>query len=419
MSAPGRLALALVVKRTMEASLQTDLAQSLRDYLDRHQDQMIAVLEALVRAESPTNVPEAQDGVQEILSRLLRSLDYTVQFVPGGEKCGSHLYARPERRPTGRPVQLLVGHSDTVWPLGTLEEMPFEVEDNVVRGPGVFDMKAGLVQMIYALAALQAVEVPLSVIPIILINSDEEKGSPTSSRHLRRLAPCADRAFVLEPALGRDGKLKTSRKGGGRFIVHIEGKSAHAGLDPESGSSAIVELSHVVQSLNQLNDREAGISVNVGTIAGGTHSNVVADTGCAEVDVRVATHEQAREIERTMRAIEATTPGTSLAIDGSFGRLPMEPTPASRRLWERACQAADLLNIELDEGRSGGVSDANTISQYTPTLDGLGAVGEGAHARHEFCYLDKMVERGALLALLLAHPPLTDVETTATATPRH
>jgi glutamate carboxypeptidase len=260
--------------------------------------------------------------------------------------------------------------------------------------------------MIFALAALRRAGVDLDVVPVVFINSDEERGSPTSRRPLRRLARCADRAFVLEPALGLDGKIKTARKGGGRFTVRIHGTSAHAGLDPEGGSSAILELSHVVQRLHDLNDPEAGISVNVGTIGGGTQPNVVADAGEAEVDVRVTTNEQAREVEAAIRDIEATTSGTSLTVEGEFGRLPMTPSPAARRLWERAREAASLLGVELEDDRSGGVSDANTISQFVPTLDGLGAVGDGAHARHEFLYVDKMVERTALLALLLAGPPL-------------
>jgi len=244
-------------------------------------------------------------------------------------------------------------------------------------------------------------------VPVVFINSDEERGSPTSQRHIRRLARCAHRAFVLEPALGLDGKIKTARKGAGRFTVRIRGESAHAGLDPQSGSSAILELSHVVQRLHDLNDPEAGISVNVGTIDGGTHPNVVADTGAAEVDVRVRTHKQAEEVEKAIRTLAPTTPNTSITVDGGFGRPPMEPTPASRRLWEQARRSAALLDLDLDEGRSGGASDGNLISQHAPTLDGLGAVGDGAHARHEFCYVDRMVERSALLALLLAQPPLS------------
>jgi glutamate carboxypeptidase len=390
----------------MAVSPDRSLARCLQNDIAAHREQMLAVLAALVRAESPTDVPEAQADVQAILTRLLRVLDYRVGAVPGGDEDRPHLYARPQGRPRGRPFQLLVGHCDTVWPLGTLEEMPFEVSGNEVRGPGVFDMKGGLTQMIFALAALQRAGVDPEVVPVVFINSDEEQGSPTSRRPLRRLARRADRAFVLEPALGLDGKIKTARKGGGRFTVRIEGESAHAGLDPEGGSSAILELSHVVQRLHDLNDPEAGISVNVGTIGGGTQPNVVADAGRAEVDVRVTTNEQAREVEAAIRDIEATTSGTSLTIEGGFGRLPMTPSPAARRLWERAQEAASLLGVPLDEGRSGGVSDANTISQVVPTLDGLGAVGDGAHASHEFCYVDKMLERTTLLALLLAGPPL-------------
>ena len=382
------------------------LAQRLQTDIAAHRNQMLAALEALVRAESPTDVPQAQADAQAVLTRLLRALDYRVVSVPGGDESGGHLYARPTDRPRHRPLQLLVGHCDTVWPLGTLEEMPFEVDGNEVRGPGVFDMKGGLTQMIFALAALRRAGVDPDVVPVVFINSDEERGSPTSRRPLRRLARCADRAFVLEPALGLDGKIKTARKGGGRFTVRIHGTSAHAGLDPEAGSSAILELSHVVQRLHDLNDPEAGISVNVGTIGGGTQPNVVADAGEAEVDVRVTTNEQAREVEAAIRDIEATTSGTSLTVEGEFGRLPMTPSPAARRLWGRAREAASLLGVELEDDRSGGVSDANTISQFVPTLDGLGAVGDGAHARHEFCYVDKMVERTALLALLLAGLPL-------------
>lgn len=395
----------------MELSSECELAQTLRGYLADHTAQMVAVLETLVKAESPTDVPEAQGEVQEMLSRLLRTLDFTVQTVPGGDDTGNHLYARPQNRARNQPTQLLVGHCDTVWERGTIEEMPFEVDGNEIRGPGVFDMKAGLVQMLFAFSALRAANVTLDVAPLVFINSDEEQGSRTSERYLRRLARCANRAFILEPALGLDGKIKTRRKGAGRFIVHIHGESAHAGLDPESGSSAILELSHVVQSLHALNDPEAGISVNVGTIGGGTRPNVVADESRAVVDVRIRRRDQAAEVEETIRSLEATTPGTRLEIDGSIGRLPMEPSPEARRLWEQAQRAGTCLGVNLEEGRSGGVSDGNTTSQYTPTLDGLGAVGDGAHARHEFCYLDKMVERSAILGVLLAQPALPESST--------
>lgn len=390
----------------MQTSIPSDLAGAVQHYVSSHKNQMIAVLEALVRAESPTGIRDAQLEVQKLLTRLLHTLSYEVVSLPGKKQYGPHLYARPTARQTGTPVQLLVGHSDTVWPQGSLQKMPFELEGNVARGPGIFDMKAGLAQMMFALSALRVTGVELDVAPVVFINSDEEHGSPTSRRHLRRLARCADRVFIVEPALGLDGRLKTARKGGGRFTVGIEGKRAHAGLDPESGSSAILELSHVVQRLHALNDPDAGITVNVGTIDGGIQPNVVANASRAEVDVRVETHEQARKIERMLRSLEPTTSGTSLTIEGTIDRLPMVRTPASRELWDRAREVAESLDIDLQEGRSGGVSDGNTTAQYAPTLDGLGAVGDGAHAQHEFCYVDKMIERSALLALLLAQSPL-------------
>jgi len=386
------------------------LARSICNYLQNHQNQMLALLETLVRAESTTGVSPGQAEVQEALSGVLKATGFSVTFVPGGDQYGDHLYARPKRRSKKRPLQLLVGHSDTVWAQGTLRDMPFEIDGNKVRGPGVLDMKAGLVQMIYAFGALSATDIDLTVTPVVFISSDEADGSPTSTRHLKRLARRAERAFVLEPALGLDGKLKTARKGAGQFTVSIEGESAHAGLDPEGGSSAILELSHVVQQLHGLNDTDAGVSVNVGTIDGGTRPNVVADAGSAEVDVRVTTREQADSVERALRKIESTTSGTSLRIDGSIQRPPMERTPASRELWTWARRAASQLGIDLDEGRAGGVSDGNTTAQYAPTLDGLGAVGDGAHARHEFCYVNKMVERSALLALLLAQPSLSSFD---------
>jgi len=372
---------------------------------------MIAFLEGLVRAESPTDVPEAQADAQQLLAAALRELAFQVRHVPGGEETGGHVYARPEDRERGRPIQLLLGHSDTVWSRGTLQHMPFEVdrEEGVIRGPGVFDMKGGLTQLLFALRALREIGEPPAVTPVIFINSDEERGSFHSRRYIRCLARRAHRAFILEPALDLDGKIKTARKGSGRFTVAIKGKSAHAGLDPESGSSAILELSHVVQKLHELNDPEDGLTINVGTIDGGTRPNVVAAESHAEVDVRVETQEQADRVKEALRALQATVPGTTLEITGDIGRPPMERTPGSRRLWEQAQRAARGVGIDsLEEGRSGGVSDGNLTAQYAPTIDGLGAVGDGAHADHEFCYIDKMVERAALLAALLAEPPLPD-----------
>jgi len=393
-------------------TLSTDQAQTLRAYLHDRTDDMLAFLETLVRIESPTSDPEAQAIVQKPLAEALRDLGFRVQRATGGPIviggcAGDHLVAFPEGRPAGAPVQLLLGHADTVWPHGTLETMPFEMdrEENVVRGPGTFDMKAGLTQMVFALRALRDLDITPTVWPVVMISADEEVGSPTGSRHIRRIAPCCDRALVVEPALGLDGKIKTERKGSGRYTVHVSGKSAHAGLDPDAGSSAILELSHVVQALHELNERTEGCSVNVGTIGGGTRPNVVAAESRAEVDVRVMTQEQAERIDAAIRNLEPAIPGTSIRVEGGISRLPMVQTPASKALWEHAKKAAASIGLDLESGRSGGVSDGNTASQYTPTLDGLGPVGDGAHARHEFCYIDAMPERSTLLAMLIASPP--------------
>jgi glutamate carboxypeptidase len=266
-------------------------------------------------------------------------------------------------------------------------------------------MKGGLAQLLFALAALRELGLEPALEPVVLLNSDEEIGSRESTRHVRRLARIARRALVLEPSLGLDGRLKTSRKGVGRFDITVQGRAAHAGLDPEAGVSAILELSHVIQKLFDLNDVEHGISVNVGTIDGGLGANVVAPTSRAVVDVRVRTRADADYIERAIRALTPTTPGARLEITGGFGRQPMEADSGSRALWHTARALALQIGIQLDEAAAGGASDGNTTSVYTPTLDGLGAVGDGAHAAHESVLVDKLPERATLLALLLLAPP--------------
>jgi glutamate carboxypeptidase len=281
-----------------------------------------------------------------------------------------------------------------------------ETDDGRLRGPGVYDMKGGLVQMVFALRTLYEMELTPSVTPVVFVNSDEEIGSHDSRPRIHRLARTAERTFVLEPSLGPAGKLKTARKGVGRFIIRIKGKSAHAGLDPESGASAIVELSHVIQKLHALNDAERGITVNVGMIEGGQRPNVVAPTSRATADVRVLTCEDAEIVERTIRSLEVSTSGVTLDIEGGIRRPPMERTPRNRMLWHTAQEAAERLGIDLEEGTAGGASDGNETSTFCATLDGLGAVGDGAHAEHEYVDLDKMVERTALLVLLLLADPL-------------
>ncbi len=375
-------------------------------HIRQQREEIVEYVRALALAESPTTVPESQAEVRRLLADGLELAGLSVRHLPG-RATGGHLFARPMERTRGGPLQLVLGHMDTVWPLGTLADMPLEVDDDVIRGPGTFDMKVGLAQAVFALRALRDLDVMPSVTPIVLLTSDEEIGSPESERHIVRLAKHVERAFVPEPALGPSGKLKTRRRGIAHFTLRVVGKEAHAGLDPDSGASAILELSHVIQKLHALADRERGITVNVGVIEGGTRSNVIAATSRAEVDVRVWNAEDARWIESAIRSLEPTVPGTRVEVEGLVGRAPMERTRRNAVLWKAAESLATGLGIELEEGDSGGGSDGNLTSLYTATLDGLGAVGDGAHARHEFAYIDPMLERTALLAQLLALPPLT------------
>lgn len=374
--------------------------QGILEYLHSRRRESIDFLKRLVSIETPSLVPESQREAQEMLAKALREAGFRTKLIPG-KRSGGVLYGRPKRRRRGQAVQMLIGHSDTVWPLGTIREMPVVEEDGKLSGPGVFDMKTGLVQIVFALKALAELGLDPPLTPVVAINSDEEVGSPDSRRAIVRFARRAARVFVLEPALGPQGKLKTARKGVGSVAVTVKGKAAHAGLEPEKGASAILELSYVIRKLFDLNDPARGITVNVGVVQGGLRPNVIAPESRAAVDVRVWTMEDARRIEGAIRGIVATTPGVDLEIEFRAWQRPLERTERNRALWRLAVERASDLGFELEEGRAGGASDANTTTAYAPTLDGLGAVGDGAHARHEFIYTDRLVERTALLALLL------------------
>jgi glutamate carboxypeptidase len=324
-----------------------------------------------------------------------------------GRKSGGKLWAAPARsvRQSHRGAQLLIGHCDTVWPVGTLAAMPVEIRDGSLWGPGTFDMKGGLVQGIFALRALHDLGLEPPLTPGFFINSDEETGSADSTQLILRLARRMQRVFVLEPALGPEGRLKTRRKGALRFDIRVEGKAAHSGLDPEKGASAILELAHVIRRLYDLADKERGVSINVGVIEGGTGRNVIAAEAKAVLDVRVLAMEDAERIDREVRAMTPVTPRTRITVKGGLDRPPLEATPGNRVLWEQAERAARELGISLSEGTAGGASDGSFTSRIAPTLDGLGAVGDGAHAVNEQVQIDRMPERAALLALLLMTPP--------------
>jgi len=380
----------------------TAIAQEVLGCLREQRQVLVGFLERLALAESPSTAPGAQNELLDILTETLIEIGYTVWRLPG-RWSGGHIYAKPEGRRA--PAQLLLGHCDTVWPLGTLHEIPVEVRDDVVKGPGVYDMKGGLAQMVFALRAMQDLGLRPTVTPIVFVNSDEEVGSKESTHHIRRLTRAVERVFVMEPSLGPSGKLKTARKGVGRYEITVTGEAAHAGLDPEEGASAILELSYLIQALFAINDPARGTTVNVGTIDGGLRPNVIAPESSATVDVRVPTQEDALHVQETILGLKPVTPGVTLRVEGGMGRPPMERTSRNKRLWETARGLGKELGLDLREGMAGGGSDGSTTSLFTATLDGLGAVGGGAHSTHEFVYIDRMVERCALLALLLMEPP--------------
>jgi glutamate carboxypeptidase len=382
----------------------TDAARVL-DYVNGQQHLLTGLIRDLVDAESPSAQPETHDEVRRIIRLALASVGFDSREV-GGPEQPRHIFARPADRQRHCPYQLIVGHFDTVWPVGTVEERPFRIDGNVIHGPGSFDMKGGLAQLVIALRTLRDLRLETPVVPVVFVNADEEIGSRTSSQYIRMLARRASRAFVLEPALGERGDIKTARKGVGRFTVTAYGRAAHAGLDPRSGASAILELSHVIQKLFALNDVERGITVNVGTIDGGIQPNVVAPHSKAVVDVRVPTVAAGNEIDYIIHSLTPTDPNIRLHIEGSIGRPSMEPTPRNQKLWEQVRAAGDELGIELHHARAGGASDGNTTSQFTATVDGLGPVGAGAHAVHEHLLVDKTLERAALLTLLLTAPSM-------------
>lgn len=383
------------------SSTTSQLGDAVLRYQEEHRQDFIDLLCALVEIESPSLEPQRQQPVLKLLEEEFQALGMSTRRTYG-PRSGGHLLARTPRKPgVQRPYQVMLGHCDTVWPMGTLQTMPLKLEDGWLSGPGVYDMKAGLTMMVFALQTIKALGLTPPVDPVVLINSDEEVGSFESTDHIKRLARACNRAFVLEPSLGSQGQIKIARKGVGAFQVKILGQAAHAGLEPDRGASAILELSYVIQQLFALSNLETGTTVNVGMIDGGLRPNVIAPESQARVDVRVLSSEEGRRVEEAISKIKATTPGVKVQITGRIGRPPMELTPRNRVLWDRAQELGRQIGLELEGGTAGGGSDGNTTSLFTATLDGLGAVGRGAHAVDEGIDIEKTLQRAALLTMLL------------------
>jgi glutamate carboxypeptidase len=366
----------------------------------RREHRYVATLEALVRFESPTHDKALVDLLMTHLEATLVGHAWETERVPR-EAVGDLLVARKGWGEGGLRT-LLLAHADTVWPQGTLAEMPFRREDDRVYGPGILDMKAGIATATEAVCLLEESGVVLRGPVTLLITSDEEMGSLHSRELIERLAREHDRVFVLEP--GRDdGALKVGRKGVGNFFLTVVGKSAHAGNHPELGASALRELAHFLLFAEALTDPEANTSVNVTVAQGGTASNVIAERARATVDFRVLRLDEA---ERVIRAVKRYRPADSrvqLIAEGGLNRPPMEPTAANSALFEEAKAYAAGFGVTLEGAVVGGASDGNFTSALgLPTLDGLGAVGGGPHARHEHIRVRETLERVALLAALLA-----------------
>jgi glutamate carboxypeptidase len=366
-------------------------------YAERHAEITLQAIDTLVRLESPSTDKAAVDRCGEALSGMLRAAGGAVDRLRRSDR-GDHVRARFAG--SGTPV-LLLGHFDTVWPAGTLERMPLRRDGDRLYGPGTFDMKAGIALALTAIAALRDTATPHPALTM-LWTTDEEIGSESSRAEIEDEARRSRAVLVLEPALP-GGALKTARKGCGEFRLTVHGISAHAGLDPGKGASAIHELAAQIADIERLQDLPRGISVNVGVVSGGTRPNVVADEARAVIDARAPSRAAAEAVESALRALQPRRPGTRLTIEGGFERPPMERGPGVIALFSRASRVAASLGRELGEGSAGGGSDGNfTAALGVPTLDGLGAVGDGAHAAHEHVQMSSLPWRAALLAGLLA-----------------
>jgi glutamate carboxypeptidase len=374
------------------------MAHPLETFVRHNEAWLHEAIDALVSIESPTSDKAAVDRCGAEFRRIAASLGMRVRVEPRSE-AGDHSVVEIGE---GRPRILLVGHVDTVWPHGQIARMPLVRKDGKLCGPGTLDMKVGVSMGLLATRAVFETARPATGTIAMLVTSDEETGSESSRGLIEAEALASDAVLVLEPALA-GGPLKTSRKGIGQYQLAVTGVSAHAGVDPGKGVSAIRELARQIIAVEALHDLDRGVSVNVGVVSGGTRPNVVPEEAVAIVDVRAPTLDDAARIDAAFKALRPILPGARLVVTGGFERPPMERSAGVIALYEHAQAAAAALGQTIAEGGTGGGSDGNlTAALGVPTLDGLGGVGDGAHAIHEHVELDKLVPRTALLAALIA-----------------
>ncbi|MDP9486281.1 MAG: M20 family metallopeptidase [Actinomycetota bacterium] len=366
-------------------------------FLEAHREEMLEDLRLFVEQETPSTHKKLLDGFARFLAQYAETAGGEPEIVPA-EGFGDHVRVRWNGEASQPPIFLL-GHYDTVWAEGTIEGMPFEVRDGVAKGPGIFDMKCGLVQGFWAVRALReavGVERPI----VFVCNSDEEVGSPTSRALIEEEARNARTVLVLEPSLA--GALKTARKGVGRYVLEVAGIPSHAGLNPRGGVSAIEEMARLILELHGHTDHETGTTVNVGVVRGGTRYNVVAAEASAEVDVRAVTVAEAQRMDAVLSSLKPRREEARIRVEGGVIWPPMERTEKTAKLYARARDLAAEIGFDLKEGLAGGASDGCLCASVgAPTLDGLGAVGGGAHAKDEHVEVSSIPERAALVARLM------------------
>jgi glutamate carboxypeptidase len=388
-------------KKTTTAAPHPPWADRLR-YFKQHQDRMVSTIRELVEIESPSDNKRSVDRIAAVLAQKFEALGGRAQLHHSanfGDSLQVDFAAASDLRQQNRKPVLLLGHYDTVYPLGTLANMPCKIKNGRLLGPGVLDMKSGIALMLHAIEALQAWHHGLPRPVTVFLVSDEEIGSRSSRKITEALAKKSAGVLVLEPAAGLRGAVKTARKGVGEYTLRVAGVAAHAGLDPGKGHSAIVELSRQIGAIAKLNNLRQGISVNPGVIAGGTRTNVVAADASVGIDVRIKSATQAAGIDRRLRSLKTFDKRCKLEITGGINRLPMERTAGVAALYRKAQAIAAGLDWKLEEAAVGGGSDGNfTAGLGIPTLDGMGGVGDGAHATHEFIVISELPRRALLLA---------------------
>jgi glutamate carboxypeptidase len=388
----------------MTAELTQTETSALHAELTRKADETLALMRALVECESPSGDLAGSRAAASLLAAAARKLPgvSAVERLPV-EAYGQHLriqFFADDAQASG--TTLLLGHTDTVHPRGSLAARPWRETDGRIYGPGIFDMKANCALALAALDACAAVGLRPPRPVVLLLTCDEEAGSYTGRALVEAEAARAAQVLVLEPS-ATGGRVKTARKGTGMYTLAVEGRAAHAGLDPEKGVSAILELARQIERLHALNDLRVGTTVNVGVVGGGTRSNVVAAEARGEIDVRFTTNAEAVRIDEAIKSLRPCDERTRLTVAGGINRPPLERTDAVVALYERARSIAALLDYELGETQVGGASDGNFAAAICPAiLDGLGVAGDGAHADHEHIIAADIVPRGVLLAALIA-----------------